>query len=135
MKWADILHEQGLRRTPGRVALLNVLQASRRPLPLQELLQKLPTGTDRVTVYRSLEQFIEKNLVRPVHIGGSTRYELRDEHDHHHVVCTCCGKTQDIDLCAMKQLESAIKHAATSFSTITDHSFEVFGLCKRCAKQ
>jgi Fe2+ or Zn2+ uptake regulation protein len=134
MNWAEILHKQGLRCTPGRVALLSVLHTARRPQSLQELLKQLPAKTDRVTVYRSLEQFIEKNLVRPVHLGGSTRYELRDEHDHHHVVCTCCGKTQDIDLCAMKQLESAITSAATSFSAITDHSFEVFGLCKRCTR-
>lgn len=134
MNWRDILQKKNLRCTAGRTALLSTLKAARHPLSLQELLQKLPPTTDRVTLYRSLEQLTKHQIIRPVRIGTGTRYELRDEHDHHHVVCTGCGKTQDISLCAMKSLEPAIRKAATSFSHISDHSFEVFGTCKRCAK-
>lgn len=135
MSSQELLRLHGLRVTQSRTALLDVLAKHHSPQSMQELLERLPKGTDRVTVYRSLEQFIALNLVRPVYLGGSTRYERRDDtHDHHHIVCTRCHTTQDIDACAMKKLNEDIIRQATRFARITDHSFEVFGLCKTCAK-
>ena len=134
MNWADILRKKSLRCTPGRLVLLRALEASSRPHSFPELLSLLPKGTDRVTLYRSLEQLGTAGLIRTVYFDKDPRYELRDEHDHHHVVCTSCGKIQDIPLCAMASLQQAVSQAATKFATITDHRFEVFGLCKTCAK-
>lgn len=135
MSSQELLRLHGLRVTQSRVALLDVLAKHPSPQSMQELLERLPRGTDRVTVYRSLEQFTTASIVRPVYAGGVTRYELRDDaHDHHHVTCTTCHTMQDIDACAMQKLNEEITRQATRFARITDHSFEVFGVCKMCAK-
>lgn len=129
-----LLRAQGLRSTPIRLDLLKALEKTHNPVTVVELLERLPRGTDKVTTYRALEQFVEKGLVRVIRIGNASRYEFRHAHDdHHHVVCLKCHRTQDISLCAMENLKKAIEKEATDFITITDHSFEVFGLCKNCA--
>ncbi len=132
--YPSLLRDNHLRATPNRIAILEALETTHGPLSVVELLKLLPKGTDRVTTYRALEQFAEKGLVRVIRIENASRYELRHEHDdHHHVVCLKCHRTQDISLCAMENLKKAIEKEATDFKTITDHSFEVFGLCKTCA--
>lgn len=134
MSSQELLRLHGLRVTQSRTALLDMLAKHPSPQSMQELLERLPKGTDRVTVYRSLGQFTSASIVRPIYAGGTTRYELRDDtHDHHHVICTKCHMMQDIDACAMKKLNEDITRQATRFATITDHSFEVFGVCKKCA--
>lgn len=130
----SLLRTNDLRATPSRLALLRALEKDDQPVTVQELLKRLPKGTDRVTTYRALEQFAEKGLVRVIRIENASRYELRHEHDdHHHVVCIKCHRTQDISVCAMEKLQKAIAKEATEFKTLTDHSFEVFGVCNSCS--
>ncbi len=135
MNPTSLLRVNGLRVTPGRLALLQALARARTPLRASELITRCKTSLDRVTTYRTLEQFVEKQLVRAIHVEGATRYELRDEHDHHHVTCLSCKKTQDVEVCGMNHLTAAIEHAADQFAQITDHTFEIFGVCKGCAKK
>ncbi len=131
----SLLRLKGLRATQGRLALLQALKRAQGPLRASELSARSGRRLDRVTAYRALEEFVKKQLVRAIHVEGATRYELRDEHDHHHVTCLLCKKTQDIEVCGMNHLTSAIEHAATQFAEITDHTFEIFGVCKGCAKK
>ncbi len=35
----------------------------------------------------------------------------------------------------MNHLTAAIEQAADQFAQITDHTFEIFGVCKACAKK
>ncbi len=130
---ATLLRAKKLRVTPGRLALLQVLTRARGPLRASELIARSKTPLDRVTTYRTLEQFVEAQLVRAIHVEGATRYELRDNHDHHHVTCLSCRKTQDIEVCGMDHLTAAIEEKADQFAQITDHAFEIFGICKKCS--
>lgn len=63
-----------------------------------EIVGKLPSATDAVTVYRTLNTFMRKKLVHRVHSEDrSWRYALgvADEtpaHQHPHFVCDDCGK-------------------------------------------
>lgn len=133
MNVTSLLRTKGLRVTPGRVALLQVLTRARGPLRASELIIRAKIPLDPVTTYRAPEQFVEMGLVRAIHVEGATRYELRDDHDHHHVTCLSCRKTQDIEVCGMDHLTAAIEEKADQFAQITDHAFEIFGICKKCS--
>lgn len=89
-----------LRRTPVRAGVLEVLAKAVRPLGAVEILEKLPAGTDTVTVYRTLNTFTEKGVVHRVRGEDRVwRYALGDaqetaRHHHPHFVCERCGKVE-----------------------------------------
>jgi Fur family transcriptional regulator, ferric uptake regulator len=98
-----LLRRSGLRRTPVRVGVMEVLTRGRRPMSVPQILGKLRGAADTVTVYRTLNTFARKRLVHRVR--GEDRswlYALSDaavdsprpEHLHPHFVCDGCGKVE-----------------------------------------
>jgi Fur family transcriptional regulator, ferric uptake regulator len=93
---AAVLKSAGLRRTPVRFAVLDLLARAAGPLGVPEMLGKLSADTDAVTVYRTLNTFTRKKLVHRVQADDrSWRYALGDsalkpEHRHPHFVCDTC---------------------------------------------
>src|SRR5271170_2955284 len=63
---ADQLADLGLRRTPVRLAVLEILARETQPLSAPRILEQLPQGTDNVTLYRTLNTFTEKKLLHRV---------------------------------------------------------------------
>jgi Fe2+ or Zn2+ uptake regulation protein len=127
----------GLKVTPARILVLELLEKNHKPLSVKDIGKKLvKENLDQVTIYRVLESFTKANLVRTVLLGdGQTYYEARDEHDHHHLVCEKCRKISDFTGCIAPD---AIKKAlvqSKDFASVTRHSFELFGICKSCAKK
>jgi Fur family ferric uptake transcriptional regulator len=98
----SLLKSAGLKRTPVRVGVLEVLTSGHEPMDVAELLRKLPSFTEPVTVYRTLNTFVSKKLVHRVRgEDRSWRYALGDlsqshEHQHAHFVCDACGKVECI---------------------------------------
>jgi Fur family ferric uptake transcriptional regulator len=96
----ELLQQADLRRTPVRLALLTLLGTSAQPLTAPELLERLPAGTDTVTLYRTLNTFTELQLVHRVRGSDrSARYALgapqpRAAHRHPHFVCDECGTVE-----------------------------------------
>lgn len=129
-----MLRDKGLRATGQRVELMELLAKRKGPAGVADLLKK-GSGMDTATLYRGLEALVEAGIVRRVDLRhGHADYELAEggEH-HHHIVCTKCGRVEEFDWCPDKKAEKAILGRAKSFSTLADHAFEFFGLCKRCA--
>ncbi len=122
-----------LKVTQPRLALLNELGRGHGPFSPEELYAKLdPTLCDLVTVYRSLNAFEEKGLVRKCVFGdGRMRYEIQEGgHHHHHLVCRRCGKVKELPTCALDALETSFKESG--YSNIS-HSLEFFGTCPTCS--
>ncbi len=93
-----ILREAGLRSTAPRVAVLQLLQKSERPLSHGEVLETLGNDDwDQATLYRNLLKLEEAKLIRVAsRAGGVTRYESvqpgEETHHHPHFVCGDCGQ-------------------------------------------
>jgi Fur family ferric uptake transcriptional regulator len=132
---AEMLRESGLRATPGRIELIDVLAQEREPITVRELMDKLPTPLNEVTLYRALEALAEVGLVTQVDLQhGHAHYELAaTRKHHHHLVCTDCGVVEDFvnETCEASLAGTAKK--SNLFKVVTSHSMEVFGLCKSCA--
>ena len=127
----DELRSQGFRITEQRQIVLKAI--TKRPRSVEEIhkaLQKKGALVDLASVYRSVQLFVDNNLVHELDFGdGIKRYEASSEH-HHHIICNGCGKVEDI---LLKTENKFIKEAArNSQFKITNHSLEFFGLCQKC---
>lgn len=137
MKKADasaVVRRAGLRATEQRTRLFSYLNNMIRPQSVQELTEGLGASADVVTVYRMLAAFKRAGLVREVNLRGEhPRYEMNDEHDHHHIICTDCGRVEDFIDEAHERIGKRVLSKSKAFKQITGHSFDLYGLCKSCA--
>src|ERR1700683_871332 len=130
------LNDVDLRATPARLALMNLLETTEKPVDVQsmiEYLAKKDIQTDPATVFRIVNMFTEKGLLKPIQLNeGKFRYELASKADHHHLVCTRCGDIQDISDCNIDVLENHIEKKKNF--KVTSHALEFFGICQNCQK-
>ena len=130
------LKKHGMKVTPVRCAVLDILSRASVPRTAQQITSaiRLPS-VDLVTVYRTLHSFVDEGLVRAVAIQrGTESFELATEDDHHHIICTVCNRIEDFHGCEAEKLARAALKKSKLFSRITTHAFELYGVCKKCAK-
>lgn len=105
-----ILKSHQLRITDCRLEIIQEFLDKNIALSHADLEEMLKDNFDRVTIYRTLKTFLDKDLIHKVlDDGGATKYALcahgENEHDHSHehvhFKCEVCGETtclDDIDL-------------------------------------
>lgn len=133
----NILRDKNLKATDQRLELFSIFHAFHQPLTIKDIASKIKSSNaHEVTLYRIVSSFKEAGLVRQVDLQDSVPYfELVDEkHDHHHIVCTSCKKVSDFVGCGSSDLIKKALSQAKDFASINSHSFELFGLCKKCSK-
>ena len=99
-KARELLRSASMRRTPSRVAVLQCLAASTKPLSHVEVAEQLtPLGFDRSTIYRCLVDLAEAGLATRLDLGDHVwRFGLGacecTSHggEHPHFVCVDCGR-------------------------------------------
>ncbi|MBU2158727.1 transcriptional repressor [Patescibacteria group bacterium] len=127
----DLLKAAGLRATKQRILLLRALIAEQHPFSVEDIRAHTKNALDTATIYRTLEIFKEKNLVRQVELAqGRALYEYAGNH-HHHIVCTSCGTIRDLDICLPKTLHRSVREVS-GFSRVNEHALEFFGVCNKC---
>src|SRR3954454_18324947 len=96
----DALRARGQRVTPQRLVIHRILREQNRHVSVEEVQSLVSDRLPNVslpTVYSTLELLEELGLVRRVgEIGGRVLFDSRLD-DHHHAVCSNCGRTEDID--------------------------------------
>lgn len=100
-----MVRRAGLKCTPARLAVLNILAAAPGPSTHAEIYEAVSSrGFDRATIYRNLHDLHDRQLVRRVDVGDqASRFELVSAHDHGHVaahphfLCESCGGVQCMD--------------------------------------
>jgi Fe2+ or Zn2+ uptake regulation protein len=128
-----LLKAHGLRVTPARLAIMAALDHAHEPLSIEAILAKLPKKTaDQATVYRTLESFKEKGLVRQVVLSPERALYERAGDDHHHIVCTRCGRIEHIELPDCGRFEQRALKESAHFARIERHALELYGRCKSC---
>jgi len=96
----ELLRNAGLRCTSVRLEVLKVLTHAGQPVSAPQVLERLPDGIDRVTLYRTLNSFTEKKLLHRIRGDDQIwRYGLGDlggtgRHGHAHFVCDKCGTVE-----------------------------------------
>lgn len=131
---SEELKQADLHVTPARIAAMQLFETHDKPVDAQHIIEHLSKelGVDRVTVFRILNTFTEKGLIRKVEFGeGKARYELNTG-EHHHLICQECGRIESIEDCHIEMFKKEIKEK-TGF-IVKSHSLEFFGICKNCQK-
>lgn len=130
----QILRDNSLKVTDARIAILEALSETAIPLDAQMLLEKIEEKhikADPATVFRIVNVLKDKGITKEIHLNeGRVRYELSTIPEHHHAICTQCGKIEDVSYCSIPSLEKEIEKS--SGFIVKKHSLEFFGICKKC---
>ena len=133
-----LLTKAGSKKTSSRHEVLEILFHATKPLSIKEIFSKIQDKkTDQVTVYRIVKSFTEKDVLRQIDLGHDQAYfEIADdENDHHHIICMRCHTIADFTGCDANILIAKALKQVKTFTKVTRHSFELFGLCTKCSKK
>lgn len=129
------LHNNNLKVTKSRMIILNELEKISYPITAEQLYKKLSSyDIDLSTIYRSLNAFEKKNLIRKeINSNKENVYCLIDEEDKHILVCKKCHKRIKLNSCPYHEVNLKLEEE-TGFE-ISDQNIEIYGLCKECKKK
>jgi len=99
-----------------------------------EIDRRLP-NVGRASVYRTLEQLEQLELVHRVDVGGEVvAFERNDPGGHHHhMVCVRCGRLVPFSDPALERAIEGIGERAEF--EITAHDVLLRGVCPRCSER
>ena len=133
-KTRGLLNSVKLRRTGPRTAILAVLLGAHKPQTANQIAAKLihKAPPNKVTIYRTLETFLETGLVHKVFLRERTwHFELAHNCDetqcHPHFTCTSCGNTHCLTEVALPMAKSPHKGFI-----IHRQRVQLDGLCPKC---
>ena len=134
----SILKEKGFKITDTRLDILSIFSNDCKPINAEYIYKILKNkGVNLVTIYRTLLSFEKTGILKRANLNQeSVFYELVGDHHHHHIVCLKCKKVSNFDGCkedADLLIRKALKQNK-DFDFISHHSFDLFGICKKCKR-
>ncbi|MFD2045121.1 Fur family transcriptional regulator [Ornithinibacillus salinisoli] len=127
----ELLKEQGYKTTGKRKDILSFFAEADGYRTAKDLIQYLEETYDGIsfdTVYRNLHLYNEVGILETTELNGEKLFRMNcTHHHHHHFICKDCGKTKEIEVCPMNEVQKTLKNY-----TIEDHKFEIYGLCPNC---
>lgn len=134
---SDILRRNRLSVTGSRQKILNLFLANKGALAHADIEHKAGEKFDRVTVYRTLQAFVEKGILHTIPTAdNSVKYALckndcfeGHHHDNHiHFVCSVCGKTECLDEVIIPSVKLPKNYSASNVEIVVN------GICSTCRK-
>ncbi len=131
------LSEKGYRLTPQRGIILSVLVKSQGHISAEEIYTHISERHPCInisTVYRTLELLLKLGLVIRVDRGdGLERYQYVDNSEHHHLVCSNCGRVINV---AENMLDDFRQRAKSRYGFEVQKKHLAFsGLCEDCQRR
>lgn len=137
-KLKNNLKEKGYKLTPQRRAIVDIIISNEgKHLTTEELYDLVKVECPEIglaTVYRTVQLLDEMGVICKLELDdGCNRYELvheEENHQHHHLICTNCGKVIEVEDDLLEVLEQDIQ---TKYEfKVKNHSVKFYGLCKEC---
>jgi len=131
----EILKRSQLSVTASREKILHLFLEEAGALAHGDIEKKAGEKFDRVTVYRTLQTFVEKGIIHTIPtVDNSIRYALCKDncaeghhHDHHiHFVCIKCRNTYCLDDIVTPEIKLPVGYSSSHIEVIVD------GVCKNC---
>ncbi len=133
MSCAIILKEKGLKLTPQRRLILDIIHDTAAHLTAEEILNhvlaRVP-GVNKSTIYRTLELLEKLGCVVKSELKNRFVYHHAEEGHHHHLVCRVCGKSLDCDEGLFSSIGKEL-HEKYGFKADFRHTV-ISGLCSDC---
>lgn len=128
-----LLRAAGLRVTATRTAVLDAL-GDRPHASAEDVFDRIRVAlpaTSMQSVYNALGDFVEAGLARRIEPAGRPgMFELRVGDNHHHMVCTGCGRVEDVD-CVVGAAPCLHVPEGTGFD-VRSAEITFWGLCPAC---
>ncbi len=129
----EVLKEHGLKVTPQRLAVYEVLKNTKEHPSAETIYNKLlplyPTMSF-ATVYKTLQVLKDINLVQELNVGeGSFRYDAMVAH-HPHITCLGCGKVDDVEDEMIFDLQDKVS-SKTGYKLVRQQLY-FYGYCPEC---
>lgn len=131
----QLLKRNQLSITDSRSKILELFLQQNGALAHADIEKKSGASFDRVTVYRTLQTFVEKGIIHTIPTAdNSILYALcKDEcteghhHDHHvHFVCSKCSNTICLEDIVVPDVKLPAGYQATHVEVVVN------GVCKDC---
>lgn len=129
--YKDLLIKHKLSVTQKRILILKALDDANEPITIDDLKKKIKEPINTSTLYRSLKSLVDVGIIYQTDFrSGVSYFEFQGDHHHHHIICTECKARTSIDMCITENFSDL---AEKKGYTITNHIFELFGLCENCS--
>jgi Fur family transcriptional regulator, peroxide stress response regulator len=130
------LKENGLKRTPQRLAIIEALAAMGNSHPSASAVyreaKKIRKSLSLSTTYTTLSQFSAHGIIKTLQFDTTeNRYEANIE-EHVNLICDGCGKIIDHEVSTPADSGEVLK--MTGF-LVTDTRLEYYGYCEECRKK
>jgi Fe2+ or Zn2+ uptake regulation protein len=130
---ASALRARGMRVTRQRLEIDRTVRELGGHVSAEDVLTGVGArlrGVSLPTVYSTLELLEELGAVRRVgHVAGRVLFDSRVD-EHHHVVCSRCGRVEDID--ASFDADAALTAARRAGFADAHAGLTVTGICASC---
>ncbi len=127
------LKSNGYSHSLPRQRIFTLLNSSHLPVTAVEISLLLP-AINKATIYRTIGLFEQLGIVTRTWQGKHLKIELGElfRPHHHHITCTACNISKTFD---HQGLENALSKLALQYGyTLSDHTVELHGTCKKCRK-
>ena len=127
------LNAHHLKATPTRIGVLCLVKDHEGAIPFS-VLQKELSGTDRITLFRTLNALIESGIVHKAHFQNDESYyamcpsscsSAGHIHDHVHFKCNVC------ETVSCRQLPEGVKIELKEV-VVEKVEINVVGVCEEC---
>ena len=133
MSCANTLKEKGLKLTPQRILIMDVIHATDTHLTAEEIISHVQSrmpGVNKSTIYRTLDLLAEAGCIYKSELGDHYIYHHAEEGHHHHMVCSRCERTVDCNEDLFLPVEKSLRER---FGFYADFKHMVMsGLCENC---
>lgn len=131
-----LFREKKLKKTPLRLAILEVFSGKTEPITiaeLQEELKKLDFFPNITSLYRQIETLGKAEILETVMLKSDVaHYEIQQEH-HHHFLCTKCERITCVHNGSLeKEIHAFEEKLNQSGIQIAAHHFSFSGRCQKC---
>lgn len=127
----ELLKEKGYKTTGKRKEILHFFEEADGYRTAKDLIEHMEESYKNIsfdTIYRNLHLYNEIGILEKTTLKGEKQFRIKcTHHHHHHFICNHCGKTKEIAVCPMNEVEDALTNYA-----IEGHKFEIYGLCPMC---
>jgi Fur family ferric uptake transcriptional regulator len=132
----NALDDAGYRLTGARRSIAAMIAAREGPFTAADLVEDARAarlGIGRATVFRTLDVLADLHAVERLDLpSGEHAYVACEPVHHHHVVCSNCGASRDVDDAGWRAVVNDIERR-TGYR-IDDHRLELFGRCPACRR-
>ena len=131
----DILKQSGLSVTESRKKILDLFLETDGALAHADIEKNTASAFDRVTVYRTLQTFVEKGIIHQIPtVDNSILYALckhnceqgHHHDDHVHFICSNCDKTICMDEVTVPEVKLPKNFTKQQSAMV------VTGICEDC---